>query len=479
MNIDTLVEEDIFKYFIKLSQIPRCSHKEKKVADYLEDFAVKHRLKHIRDQFNNVIIKRPTKSTQTVALQAHIDMVCIKTTNSKHNFNIDPLTVNLDNNLLSAKETTLGADNGIGLSYMLALLNDPNYIGPNLECIFTTNEEEGMTGAEGFDITNLKADKLINLDSEEEGLLYVSSAGGIISNLSIPISHKTKEGNTYTININGLKGGHSGLEINKNRGNAIKFAARILNYLQEESIQFRLIDISGGKKHNAIPTEAKIDIMLKEEEQYDSLSAIINNSENIFRKEYNQREPNTKVILQKGFYEKVKVFSKSTDNAIIGVLNLLPNGVMKMSEDIPDLVETSVNIGKLWTDLNYINIIASIRSSNEESIISMVDTFNRLKIAFNLLFKTEYPYPAWSYNKNSKLKETAKAIYKNIFQKEFNEIAMHAGLECSFFINKKADLDIISFGPTIKNIHTTEESVDIDSVRRVYELLKEILIKLK
>ncbi len=479
MTIDTFKIGNIFKNFIKISNIPRCSHEEKKVADYLEDFAVKHMFEYKRDKYDNVLISKNTNSKETVALQAHLDMVCIKTTDSKHDFKVEPLILSLDNKTISAKDTTLGADNGIGVAYMLTLLEDQNYIGPNLECIFTTNEEDGMTGARNFDMSKIKADKLINLDSEEEGKLYVSSAGGIICNLSIPITHKLKEGISYTININGLKGGHSGLEINKNRGNAIKFAARILNYLQEESINFRIVDINGGQKHNAIPEEAQINLILNNVNQHEALSAIINNSQNIFRKELHHCEPNVKVTLFKNELNKVYVYSKSTTIALIGVLNLLPNGVIKKSEDIPDLVETSTNIGKIYTDSKYIIISTSIRSSKIESITSIVDMFNQLKIAFNLLLETENSYPGWFYNKDSKLKEIAKDVYKNLFNQELKEIAIHAGLECGFFANKKADLDIISFGPTIKNIHTTEESVNIDSVRNIYSLLIELLKKLK
>lgn len=219
--------------------------------------------------------------------------------------------------------------------------------------------------------------------------------------------------------------------------------------------------------------------MLKDKSQYDSLSAIINNSENIFRKEYDQREPETKVTLSVGIYRNTKVFSNSISNAIIGVLNLLPNGVINMSEDMPNLVETSVNVGKIWTDLKYINITSSIRSSKNKDINSIVERFNQLKVAFNMTLKTEHPYPAWSYNKHSKLKETAKEVYKKVYNEELKEIAIHAGLECGFFANKKADLDIISFGPTIKDIHTTSEVVDIVSVRNVYLFLNKILAELK
>ncbi|MDD2371902.1 MAG: beta-Ala-His dipeptidase [Firmicutes bacterium] len=480
MTLTNIKNEDIFKYFIQISNIPRCSHHEAKIAEYLANFAKEHKLEYIRDKYNNLLIKRTNKtSNQTIALQAHIDMVCIKAEHSNHNFNIDPILLSINNNILKAKETTLGADNGIGAAYMLALLDAPNFHGPNLECIFTTNEEDGMTGAENFDMINIKANRLINLDSEDEGKLYVSCAGGIICKLTVPITYKLKEGFTYTIKIDGLKGGHSGLEIDKNRGNAIKFAARILNYLQEESINFRLININGGQKHNAIPEQAQINIMLKSKEQEAGLSAIINNSQNIFRKEYDQREPNVKVTLIENEISKVKVFSKSTTISLIGLLNLLPDGVIKTSEDIKDLVETSTNIGEIYSKPNHITIITSIRSSKNESINSIVGMFNQLKIAFNLQLKTEHSYPGWNYNKNSELKEIAKDVYKNLYNQSLEEIAIHAGLECGFFANKKADLDIISFGPTIKNIHTIDESVDLDSVRRVFIFLKELLNTLK
>lgn len=479
MNIQDLIKEDIFKYFYEISNIPRCSHKEEIIADYLEKFAIDQNLAYWRDTENNIIIKREVGSKQTVALQAHIDMVCIKTNDSIHDFSKEPLTLLLNESLMTAKNTTLGADNGIGVAYMLTLLADANYEGPNLECIFTTNEEDGMTGASTLDLTNLNSKFLLNLDSEEEGKLYVSCAGGIVCTFLIPIKYKLREGNTYSIKISGLKGGHSGLEIDKKRGNAIKQAARILNYLQEESIAFRLIEIDGGKKHNAIPEETTMKILLKNTEQFEALDALINNCQNIFQKELRKQDPDVKVTLTYLNKEMVNTFSKSTTTTLIGILNLLPDGVIKMSEELPLLVETSANVGKVLQDKYNIKITTSLRSSKNESIDSLIEMFNQLKTAFNLQFSTEYSYPGWNYDKNSVLKEIAKDVYHYLFNEKLEDIAIHAGLECGFFKNKKADLDIISFGPNINNIHTTDESVNIISVRKVYFFLTNLLKNLK
>lgn len=475
MNLQDLIKEDIFKYFNEISSIPRCSHKEDKIADYLEDFTIKRNLTYIRDQENNLIIKKETGSQQTVALQAHIDMVCIKTEGSNHDFFSEPLTLQLSNNLLSAQNTTLGADNGIGVAYMLALLADADYEGPNLECIFTSNEEDGMTGASKLDLTNLKSNYLLNLDSEEEGKLYISCAGGIVCNFHIPIKYKLRQGYTYSIKISGLKGGHSGLEIDKNRGNAIKQAARILNYLQEESIAYRLVEINGGKKHNAIPEDTTMKILIKNTDQLEDLKALINNCQNIFQKELRHNDPDVKVTLNYINNEQLNTFSKSTTITLIGLLNLLPNGVIKMSGEIPLLVETSSNVGEILQENDLIKITTSLRSSNNESIESLLEMFDQLKTAFNLQFSTEYSYPGWAYNKNSILKEEAKKVYYRLFNENLEEIAIHAGLECGFLKNKKADLDIISFGPNIYKIHTPDEAVDILSARKVYVFLKALL----
>lgn len=478
MNIHDLIKEDIFKYFNEISSIPRCSHSEDKIADYLVQFAKSRNLKYIKDQENNLIIKRETGSLQTVALQAHVDMVCIKSEGSSHDFSNDPLTFQLSNNLLSAKNTTLGADNGVGVAYMLALLADASYEGPNLECIFTTNEEDGMTGASKLDLTSLNSKFLLNLDSEEEGKLYVSCAGGIVCNFHIPIKYKLRDGYTYSIKISGLKGGHSGLEIDKKRGNAIKQAARILNYLQEESIAFRLVEIHGGKKHNAIPEETTIKILLKNMDQLEDLKALINNCQNIFQKELRHTDPDVKVTLTFINNEQINTFSKSTTITLIGLLNLIPNGVIKMNDELPLLVETSSNVGKVIQENDFLKITTSLRSSNNESIDSLLEMFDQLKTAFNLQLTTEYSYPGWDYDKNSLLKEMAKETYYNLFNENLEEIAIHAGLECGFFKNKKADLDIISFGPNIYNIHTPDESVDIISVKKVYHFLYALLKKL-
>lgn len=475
MNLQDLIKEDIFKYFYEISNIPRCSHKEEKIANYLEQFAKTHKLVYQRDKENNLIIIRDVGSKPTVALQAHVDMVCIKTNNSIHDFSKDSLSLQLNKGLLSAKNTTLGADNGIGVAYMLALLADANYEGPNLECIFTTNEEDGMTGANNLDLKNMNSKYLLNLDSEEEGKLYVSCAGGVVCNFGIPLKYKQREGYLYEIKISGLKGGHSGLEIDKKRGNAIKQAARILNYLQEESIAFRLIEIDGGKKHNAIPEETTMKILLKNNDQFKALDALVNNCQNIFQKELKHQDPDVKVTLTYQNKEMVNTLSKSTTITIIGLLNLLPDGIIKMSEELPLLVETSANVGKLMQDKNMLKITTSLRSSKAESIDSLIEMFNQLKTAFNLQFSTEYSYPGWNYDKNSVLKEIAKEVYNNLFNEKLEEIAIHAGLECGFLKNKKADLDIISFGPNINSIHTPDESVDINSVRKVYSFLTTLL----
>jgi dipeptidase D len=361
---------------------------------------------------------------------------------------------------------------------MLALLDNNGYKGPNLECIFTTNEEDGMTGASSLDISNLNSKFLLNLDSEEEGKLYVSCAGGIVCNFHIPIKYKRREGYTYKIKISGLKGGHSGLEIDKNRGNAIKQAARILNYLQEESIAFRLVEINGGKKHNAIPEETTMKILLKNTNQLEDLKALINNCQNIFQKELRHQDPDVKVILTYIDNEQINTFSKGTTITLIGILNLLPNGVIKMSDELPLLVETSANVGKVMKENDMLKITTSLRSSKNESINSLLEMFDQLKTAFNLQLSTEYSYPGWDYDKNSVLKEIAKETYYSLFNEKLEEIAIHAGLECGFFKNKKADLDIISFGPNIYNIHTPLESVEVVSVKKVYDFLDTLLKKL-
>lgn len=478
MNLEDLIIDDIFKYFNEISNIPRCSQKEDRIADYLEQFAKARQLAYIRDQENNLIISRNIEGNQSVALQAHIDMVCIKTEGTSHDFSKDPLTLQLTNNLLSAKNTTLGADNGIGVAYMLALLADDYYKGPNLECIFTTNEEDGMSGASMLDLKSLNSKFLLNLDSEEEGKLYVSCAGGIVCNFHIPIKYKLRQGFTYNIKISGLKGGHSGLEIDKKRGNAIKHAARILNYLQEESIAFRLVEINGGKKHNAIPEETTMKILLKNTDQLEDLKALINNCQNIFKKELRYNDPDVQVTLTYINNEQINTFSKGTTITLIGLLNLLPNGVIKMNDEIPLLVETSANIGKVIQENDFIKITTSLRSSKDENIDTLLEMFDQLKTAFNLQFTTEYSYPGWDYDKNSILKEIAKEVYYNLFNEKLEEISIHAGLECGFLKNKKADLDIISFGPNIYNIHTPDESVDIISVKKVYGFLKSLLINL-
>jgi dipeptidase D len=477
--LNNLQPVEVFKYFEKLSQIPRGSGNEKEVSDYLVSFAKEHNLEYVQDSALNVVIrKKATKgyeNSPAVVLQGHMDMVCEKNADVDHDFSKDPLKLRIVEDRIYATGTTLGADNGIAVAMGLAILASDEYEHPPLELLITTSEETGMDGALALDPKNVKGRTLINIDSEEEGTILVSCAGGVTAKVTIPVSLESVNENLvpYLIKIRGLKGGHSGMEIDKERGNSNKLMGRVLMSILSE-IDIRLSTLNGGSKHNAIPREADALILVRPDDG-SLVEKKVKECEEMFKNELRVADSDVRVDFEVVNNLPSQMLSKESTNNVVNYLYLIINGVTSMSMDIKGLVESSLNLGVVTTHTDSIEFISSIRSS-VRSLKN--ELYNRLcataKICGGSVI-SESSYPEWAYNPNSKI----RTIFENEFEKLYGKkpiiTAIHAGLECGLFAEKFGDLDAISFGPNLYDVHTPNESMSISSVQRTWKFLLEVL----
>lgn len=474
---------EVFRYFEEIAAIPRGSGNEKQISDHMVEFAKKHKLEVIQDKAMNVIIKKPStqgyESVPTVILQGHLDMVCEKNKSTVHDFEKDPIKLRIVDDMIYAQGTTLGADNGIALAYALALLASKDIPHPALEVLFTSDEENTMSGAPALDAGKLSGRILINMDSEEEGKFLVSSAGGLKAKLVIPVKWEKAPENmaAFRLGIGGLKGGHSGMEINKGRGNANKLMGRLLNNIAREC-DIYIAEINGGLKSNAIPREAEV-LMLTAANNTKKLETIIKEQESLFRNELRTADPGVHTIFESVSEKVEKVFSKETANRILSSIVLLPNGIQSMSMDIAGLVESSTNLGVVKMAENEVWLINEIRSSVrslKRNVYSQVLTLSEL-MGGRVIIESEYP--EWEYNPDSKIRPLFIKTYKNKYNAEPEIIALHAGLECGIFMSKMDGLDAISLGPDMFDVHTPDEHLSISSTERVWELLLNALKGMK
>jgi dipeptidase D len=474
---------DVFGYFEKLSQIPRGSGNEKEVSDYLVSFAKEHNLEYVQDSALNVVIRKNAtpgyENGTAIVLQGHMDMVCEKNQDTVHDFTKDPLKLRIVDDMIYATGTTLGADNGIAVAMGLAILASDEYQHPAIELLVTTSEETGMDGAMALDPVNVKGRTLINIDSEEEGTLLVSCAGGVTAKTVIPAEWEASDASLvpYSIKIRGLKGGHSGMEIDKERGNSNKLLGRILRSIQSET-EIRLCSISGGSKHNAIPRESDAVILVKSEDKA-LVEKKISECEEMFKTELRTPDPGVRVEFEVMPALPAEMLSKGSTNNVINYLYLIINGVMSMSMDIKGLVESSLNLGVITTAKDSVEFISSIRSSVRSL---KMDLLNRLVVTAKLnggSVVTESDYPEWAYNPDSKIRGIFEEVYEKMNGKKPHITAIHAGLECGLFAEKFGQIDEISFGPFLYDVHTPDEHMSISSVQRTWEYLLEVLKSIK
>lgn len=473
--LNGLQPELVFKYFEEISQIPRGSGNEKAISDYLKKFGENLGLETIQDDALNIIIRKPaTKGYENcpgVILQGHMDMVCEKNKDTNHNFVTDPIKLRVQDDMIYATGTTLGADNGIAVAMGLAVLASNDLDHPSLEVLITTDEEAGMSGAMALDGSNLKGEYILNLDSEEEGYLLVSCAGGVTawSELNAEYTNCDSNKQGLLIEIKGLLGGHSGMDIIKQRANSNRLMGRLLNLL---CVDYDLAKIQGGSKNNAIPRECEA-LIAVDKSDVNKAKDCINQILNTFKHEFSTSDPGVTIECVEANVDKV--FTEETKNNVINLLNLIPNGIQTMSMDIKGLVESSTNLGVVHTTENSVTFECAVRSSVKTLKDDITNKMDLLATSLGGKLRLESDYPAWEYAKGSKLEKICVETYEKLTGKKPVIMAIHAGLECGLLLDKMPHAQAISLGPDMFEVHTPNEHLSISSTKRTWDYLVAIL----
>ncbi len=476
-QLDQHEPHNVFRFFEQICSIPHGSGNTDQIADFCVDFAKKRHLRYLRDTANNVMLFKEAsvgyENVPTVILQGHLDMVCAKTPDNTIDMTTQGLQVVVEDDWVRAVDTSLGGDNGIAVAMALAILDDDTLSHPALEIVLTTDEETGMDGAFALDATPLQGRRMLNLDSEEEGILTVSCAGGLRAEGILPISRSLRTGVRCTVTVSGLLGGHSGVEIHKGRGNAIQLLGRVLYALRKES-DFSILGLNGGVVDNAIPLEATAEILIPAD-SVTTCMTVIEQCDATFKSEYASTDPTVTVVWQaKEAAQSSATDVESTDRILFVLLNA-PSGVQVMSPDIPDLVQTSLNFGVLRLNDNALHATFSLRSSVESQKQMLRDHLICLFEGIGGIVVCSGEYPGWAYRKESPLRDLVIQSYHNLFGTKPQVVAIHAGLECGLFSDKLPGLDCVSIGPNMKDIHTVNERLSISSTARTYQLVLEIL----
>ena len=465
--------EKVFSYFFEITKIPRGSGNRTKITEYLVRFANERNLEVIRDGNDNVIIKKnATKGYEdrpTVIIQAHTDMVAEKTPDCPLDMEKDGLIVFRDGDFIRAKGTSLGGDDGIGVAFALTILDSNDIPHPNVEAIFTSDEEIGLLGASKLDTSNLEGKFLINVDSDWEGIFTVGCAGGLRVDSRLPILREEYHGKSYELTVGGLLGGHSGVEIDKNRANAIKIIARILSAIPD----IRLVSLDGGNADNAIPRDSKAVFITSSDVNSSFEKEVKRIKENI-----DPTELGFTVKLSEKKCESIPICEDATQK-ILSLIKQVPTGVVTMSSDIDGLVETSLNIGIAETDNEAFTLSVSLRSSKDDEKTKLQNQVTDIAEGLGASVSTRGRYPAWEFKKDSKLLPLLIDIYEKMNNKSPIINITHAGLECGIFASKIDGVDCVSVGPTNFDIHTPNEHLSISSTSRVYEFILEILKNLQ
>ncbi len=491
--LEDIEPKEVFYFFEEISKIPRGSGNTDKISNYLVDFAKNRNLKFYKDDLNNVIIyKEGTfgfENKDSLILQGHMDIVCDKKLDSSKNMELEGIDLEINGDYISGIDTSLGGDNGIAIAMILGILDSNNLTHPPIEAVFTSDEEIGLIGANYLDISKLSGKYLINLDSEEEGVMVVSCAGGNRINLEIPINrleYNNLQNRSYNkinlkgdvgeflinISISGLKGGHSGIEINKGLANANKLLAKLLKNIKEENISFNIFDIYGGNLDNAIANNSTSTILSP---NFDEIKKIAKDFEVKINQEFKDIEDKIKINLDLVEFSKISVLSEESTNNIVDFINELPNGVCKISDDIEDFVESSLNLGIMNLNEDKFNLVFSVRSSFDSRREKINNKLISITNKYGGDFKIIGEYPGWELKEESKLQEIILKEYKKEYSKDVKVNAIHAGLECGIFVNKIPNLDAVSIGPNLFDVHTYNEKLSISSVDRTYKLLLNVL----
>lgn len=479
MRVLKMQPQRVFYYFEEISKIPRGSGNTKAVSDFCVQFAKENNLRYIQDEINNVIIyKEGTKGRENeepVIVQGHLDMVCEKNLDCDHDFEKEGLKLLVEGDFIYADQTTLGGDDGIAVAYGLALLESTEISHPPLEVVFTVDEETGMFGAKALDSSVLKGKRLLNIDSEEEGVLLTSCAGGMKCHCVLPVTYTKEEQSqkrSMKIVLKGLLGGHSGTEIDKGRCNANKLMGRLLFALRKE-VSFEISQLSGGLQDNAIPREACM-VLTFPEDKWEFAEENIKEFELVVKRELGGKEPDFSIDISSQ-ENPVSVLSAASARLVIFLLMQVPNGVQEMSSEIEGMVETSLNLGIMRLDEDCFTMDFALRSSVRTAKEALRDKLdNLMEFAGGSCIATG-DYPAWEYNRDSAFRPVCTEAFRQTYGKEPQVMALHAGLECGILADKIERFDAVSMGPNIFDIHTPKERMSITSAARTWEYLINIL----
>ncbi|HEY8435709.1 MAG TPA: aminoacyl-histidine dipeptidase [Haloplasmataceae bacterium] len=477
-KLQGLKPERVFKHFEALTRIPRESGNERQVSDFLVQFARNLGLPVYQDDNLNVIIKKPAtagyEDHPRVILQGHMDMVAAKRDDYDFDFRTDPIPLVVDGDWIKTEGTTLGADNGIALAMAMAILEDKDLQHPELTVLFTTEEEVGMFGAKRVNSKDIEGEILINLDTEDEGVFITSCAGGVRALVTLPLTYQEanwdKKG--FMITIDGLRGGHSGIEIDKHRANAILLMGRLL-YGLDQAIGIDISHIDGGEKMNAIARFAKSKVYILDD-QLEAFKEYIESFTEMVRNEYRGSDPAIRVTIEETFHDNM-VFSDDAKHSLLHLLRLFPNGIQSMSTSIEDLVESSLNVGEIRVADDCVYINTAVRSSMKSRKDEIVERLSILTELTGAQLKLTGEYPEWEFAEKSPIRELMLEVYREMFHREAQVRAIHAGLECGYFKQKWPHIDLISIGPDIRGAHTPEERLSISSTQRTYQFLCEVL----
>ena len=476
MKLSNLEPNCVFKFFESVSGIPRGSGNEEAVCGFVEDYFKNKNFTTARDEKNNLVIYKPahrdSKSGEPLILQAHLDMVCEKNKGTVHDFTRDPIKLRVDGDFISADGTTLGADNGIGVALCLAALDSEEIIHPPLEVLLTADEEAGMSGVEFFDTSLLRGRRMINLDTAKDDTFFAGCAGGARVDLTFrPEWEDAKDGDVfYQIEVKGLRGGHSGVDIEKERGNSLRILARLLRACENIS-DLRIARVSGGMKLNTIPREAEAVVAFNA--QYENkVVGEIKKYTKIFQSEYRASDGGLKIEFRRIENEQ-KYLSRGGE--IISALLVLPNGIQHMHAEIAGLPETSCNVGVIETNDDSVRIQCMPRSSRDSRNGFVIEQIKTIGAVFGMDASVSHGYGAWEYAPDSALRKAASETYEKIFGRPPNVTVVHAGLECGILSDKIKGLDIISFGPNISDCHNPDERLSVSSTARVWKFLCELM----
>ena len=467
----------VFGYFEKICSIPHGSRNTKAISDYLVSFAQEHGVRYEQDELNNVVMFQEGtcayENHASVILQGHMDMVCEKDADCPINMDTDGLDIGHDDQWIFAKGTTLGGDNGIAVAFMLALLADKTIAHPPLECIFTVDEEIGMEGAAGVDLSGFQSRTMINLDSEDEGIFTVSCAGGARSTICMPVQRRVVYGPCVKLTVEGLRGGHSGVEIHKNLANANKVMGEFLGRIQK-IMPLCITKLQGGAKDNAIPRSCEA-TLIPLGINVERINDIAEQLQVEIRENFDEPD----AIVRGDNVDALGGNALTTESTakVIALLNAAPNGVQSMSQDIEGLVQTSLNLGVMSLD-EELTLTFAVRSSVNQEKRDLLKRLEELAKFYDGTTAEMGDYPAWEYKKDSRLRDTMVSTFSRMFGKEPEVVAIHAGLECGLLSEKLPGLDCVSIGPDMQDIHTSREKLNIASTKRTWEFLLEVLKEL-